>query len=300
MLSADAARPSRSRVTALFDYLALTKPRIMSLLLLTTFGGMVLANRGIPAVSLVTAVMIGGALASGGASALNHWLERDTDPLMGRTRGRPVASGRVSPRSAFTFGIVLNLLSFGVLATWANFLAATLAMAGTVFYVLIYTYWLKRTTTQNIVIGGAAGAIPPLVGWAAVTGTLDLPAWYLFAVVFFWTPPHFWALAIILKEQYRAAGIPMLPVVAGITATKAQILLYSFSVVALTVLLWISTDALGQVYLAGALSLGAILIVLAGRLAITGARNAAVDLYVYSLLYLALLFVFVSVDSAVA
>ncbi|MBI2965259.1 MAG: protoheme IX farnesyltransferase [Chloroflexi bacterium] len=300
MLTADAARPSRAGVAVLFDYVALTKPRIMSLLLLTTFGAMMLANRGVPPVALIAAVMIGGAMASGGASALNHWLERDTDPLMGRTRGRPVASGRVSSRSAFAFGITLNLLSFAVLATWANFFAAALAMTGTLFYVLIYTYWLKRTTTQNIVIGGAAGAIPPLVGWAAVTGALDLPAWYLFAIVFFWTPPHFWALAIILKDQYRAAGIPMLPVVAGISATKVQILLYSCSVVALTVLLWISTDALGQVYLAGALSLGAILMALAGRLAVTGARNAAVDLYVYSLLYLALLFVFVSVDSAVA
>lgn len=299
MLSANVAHSSRSGLATVFDYIALTKPRIMSLLLLTTFGGMTLASRGLPEGSLVAAVMIGGALASGGASALNHWLERDTDPLMGRTRGRPVASGRVPPRSAFAFGIVLNLLSFAILATWANILAAALAMAGTVFYVVVYTHWLKRSTPQNIVIGGAAGAIPPLVGWASVTGGLALPAWFLFAIVFFWTPPHFWALAIILKDQYRAAGIPMLPVVAGVSATRVQILLYSFSVVALTVLLWTSTDALGQVYLAGALALGGILIALAGRLAINGARNAAVDLYVYSLIYLAALMVFVAVDSGI-
>jgi protoheme IX farnesyltransferase len=270
----------------------------MSLLLLTTFGGMTLAERGMPAGSLIAAVMIGGALASGGASALNHWLERDTDPLMGRTRGRPVASGRVTPRSAFVFGIVLNLLAFAVFFAFANILAAALAMAGTLFYVIVYTLWLKRTTSQNIVIGGAAGAIPPLVGWASVTGGLALPAWYLFAIVFFWTPPHFWALAIILKDQYRAAGIPMLPVVAGVSATRIQILLYSFTLVALTALLWISSEALGQIYLAGALALGGILLGLAVRLATSGARNAAVDLYVYSLLYLAALMVFVVVDSS--
>ena len=281
------------------DYVTLTKPRVMSLLLVTTFGGMALAYRGVPPGVLIAAVMVGGALASGGAGALNHWLERDTDPLMGRTQSRPVASGRISATSAFVFGVVLNLLAFAVLMTWANILAASLAMAGTVFYVLVYTYWLKRSTAQNIVIGGAAGAVPPLVGWASVTGGLALPAWYLFVIVFFWTPPHFWALAILLKDQYQAARIPMLPVVAGLSATRIQVLLYSFTVAALSILLWVSTDALGRVYLAGAIALGGVFVALAARLTITGTRSAAVDLYVYSLLYLAALVVFVVIDSGI-
>lgn len=282
------------------DYVTLTKPRIMSLLLLTTYGAMVLAYEGPPPAVLTIATMVGGALASGGASALNHWIERETDPLMGRTRGRPVATGRIAPTSAFAFGIALNVLAFATLTLWANLLAAALAIAGTLFYVIVYTLWLKRSTTHNIVIGGAAGAIPPLVGWAAVTGSLALPAWYLFALVFFWTPPHFWALAIILKEQYTAARIPMLPVVAGVLATRIQILLYSFTLVALSALLWISTPALGVIYLAGALSTGSVFLTLAARLMFDDSRQAALDLYLYSLLYLALLFAFISVDASIA
>ncbi|MBI4218582.1 MAG: protoheme IX farnesyltransferase [Chloroflexi bacterium] len=301
MLEARAERSSRaSLLYTLNDYLTLTKPRIMALLLLTTFGAMALAYRGIPPAPLLAAVMIGGALASGGASALNHCLERDTDPLMGRTRNRPVASGRVSPRAAFAYGVGLNVLAFIVLGLWANILTAGLAMAGTLFYVIVYTLWLKRTTPQNIVIGGAAGAIPPLVGWASITGTVDLPAWYLFAIVFFWTPPHFWALAIMLKDQYRAAGIPMLPVVMGLSATRVQILLYTFTVVALSVLLWITSEALGAVYLAGALTFGSVLIYLAARLVAFESKGAALDLYLYSLLYLALLFVVVAVDASIS
>jgi len=283
---------------AIRDYVTLTKPRIMSLLLLTTYGAMVLAYGGPPPAVLTVAAMVGGALASGGASALNHWIERKSDPLMGRTRGRPVASGRIAPASAFTFGLVLTVLAFATLVLWANLLAALLAMAGTLSYVLVYTLWLKRSTTHNIVIGGAAGAIPPLVGWAAVTGSLALPAWYLFALVFFWTPPHFWALAIILKDQYTAARIPMLPVVAGVSATRVQILLYTFTVVALSVLLWISTPALGVLYLAGALSTGSVFLALAARMMIDSSRQAALDLYLYSLLYLGLLFTFVAVDAS--
>ncbi|MDE2801498.1 MAG: heme o synthase, partial [Chloroflexota bacterium] len=172
------------------DYVALTKPRVMSLLLVTAFGGMVLAAEGLPGAGLIATVILGGALASGGASALNHWLDRDIDQKMERTSTRPVASERVSGRQALVFGLVLNVLAFALLWWGANLLAALLAMAGSVFYVLVYTKWLKRSTAQNIVVGGAAGAVPPLVGWAAVTGGLTLPAFYLFAIIFFWTPPH--------------------------------------------------------------------------------------------------------------
>ncbi len=212
--------------TLLRDYVALTKPRIIVLLLVTALGGMFLASQGAPEASLILLVLGGGALASGGANAMNHALERDIDGRMDRTRGRPVATGRIDANQALAFGIALNLLAFTLLSTMVNPLSAALTLSATLFYVLVYTKILKRTTPQNIVIGGAAGAIPPMVGWTAVTGQIDLPALYLFAIIFFWTPPHFWALSLILKDDYARAGVPMLPVVAGVDKTKTSILLY--------------------------------------------------------------------------
>ena len=284
--------------TVISDYVALTKPRVMSLLLVTAFGGMVLAAEGLPGAGLIATVILGGALASGGASALNHWLDRDIDRLMARTATRPVASERMSGRQALVFGLILNVLAFALLWWGANLLAASLAMGGSVFYVLVYTKWLKRTTTQNIVIGGAAGAVPPLVGWAAVTGGLDLPAFYLFAIIFFWTPPHFWALALLIRRDYAEAGVPMLPVVAGEESTRRHILLYTLALMMLTVLLYLATDSLGLVYLTSAIVLGLGFVVYALRLFRQHGPRAAAPIYRYSLLYLALLFAVIMVDGA--
>ena len=284
--------------TVVADYVALTKPRVMSLLLVTAFGGMVLAAEGLPGAGLIATVILGGALASGGASSLNHWLDRDIDRLMARTSTRPVASERVSGRQALVFGLILNVLAFALLWWGANLLAASLAMAGSVFYVVVYTKWLKRTTTQNIVIGGAAGAVPPLVGWAAVTGGLALPAFYLFAIIFFWTPPHFWALALLIRRDYAAAGVPMLPVVAGEESTRRHILLYTLALMMLTVLLYLATDSLGLVYLISAIVLGLGFVAYALRLFRQTGPRAAAPIYRYSLLYLALLFAVIMGDGA--
>ena len=292
------AAPGSTLRAVIGDYVALTKPRVMSLLLVTAFGGMVLAAEGLPGAGLIATVIIGGALASGGASALNHWLDRDIDRKMGRTASRPVASERVSGRQALVFGLVLNVLAFALLLWGANLLAASLAMAGSVFYVLVYTKWLKRTTTQNIVVGGAAGAVPPLVGWAAVTGGLTLPAFYLFAIIFFWTPPHFWALALLIRRDYAEAGVPMLPVVAGEASTRRHILLYTLALMMLTVLLYLATDSLGPVYLVSAIVLGLGFIAYAVRLLRQTGERAAAPIYRYSLLYLALLFAVIMGDGA--
>ena len=235
------------------DYVTLTKPRIMSLLLLTGICGMFVGAQGVPPLGDLAAMTVGLALACGGASALNHVLDRDIDSLMGeRTRARPVTSGRVPLAYALEFGLALSAFSYVLLAGVVNVLTATLALVGNLFYVLVYTRWLKRSTPQNIVIGGAAGAVPPLVGWAAATGNLTVPALLLFAIVFFWTPPHFWALALLIKRDYAAAGIPMLPVVRGERETVRQIVLYSFVLVAVTVVpfLW---GTVGLVYLIAAL-----------------------------------------------
>ena len=281
------------------DYVALTKPRIMLLLLVSALAGLVLASRGVPGPGLTMTLLAGGALASGGASALNHWYEEDLDRKMGRTKRRPVAAGRVQPRHALYFGLVLNALAFAVLAAGANFLAAGLAMAGTLVYFFVYTVWLKRTTPQNIVIGGAAGAIPPLVGWAAATGTVGLPAWYLFAIIFFWTPPHFWALALVIREDYARAGVPMLPVVEGDERTRVQIFLYSMLLAALAVLFVAADAALGLIYGVGAAVLSAGFIYFALRLLRDGTKPRAWALYRYSLIYLAALFVLVMVDGSI-
>jgi protoheme IX farnesyltransferase len=284
---------------SLRDYVALTKPRIMSLLLVTGFCGMIAGARGWPGTATAVSAMAGLALACGGASALNHVLDRDIDPLMGeRTKSRPVASGRVEPSRALEFGLALSAFSFVLLASTVNVLTAVLALVGNLFYVLVYTRWLKRSTPQNIVIGGAAGAVPPLVGWSAATGNVTVGALLLFVIVFVWTPPHFWALALLIKDNYRAAGVPMLPVVRGERETARQIVLYSAALVAVTLLPWAWGSA-GLLYLASALALGAVFVWLAERLRREITPRRAVLLFHYSLLYLALLFVALAVDPVV-
>jgi protoheme IX farnesyltransferase len=270
----------------------------MTLLLLTAAGGMVVGAQGLPPLGLFLATMGGLALACGGASAMNHVLDRDIDVHMTRTDRRPVATGRVAPERALEFGLALSALSFVVLTSFVNVLAALLAVFGNLFYVVVYTRWLKRTTPQNIVIGGAAGAIPPLVGWAAATGDLTIPALFLFLIVFVWTPPHFWALALLIKRDYEAARVPMLPVVRGERETARQILLYSLLLVGVTVLPF-AWHAVGLVYLGSALALGAVFIGLALALQRHTDRAHARRLFSYSLLYLALLFVVMAVDPIV-
>ena len=271
------------------DYVALTKPRIMTLLLLTGAGG-------VPALDTLFVAMLGLALACGGASALNHVLDADIDQVMGRrTARRPVAAGRVPPSRALEFGVTLSALSFVLLASFVNVLTAVLALVGNLFYVLVYTRWLKRATPQNIVIGGAAGAVPPLVGYAAATGDVTVAALLLFAIVFFWTPPHFWALALLIKDSYAAARVPMLPVVRGERETTRQIVLYSFVLVAISVLPFV-WGTLGFAYLAAALALGGYFVLLAWRLRAETTPARASVLFHYSLLYLALLFVAMAVD----
>jgi heme o synthase len=282
------------------DYLTLTKPRIMSLLLLTGLCGMIVGAGGLPPLWLVAVTMVGLGLACGGASALNHVLDADIDRLMGkRTRSRPVAAGRVPAPYALEFGLALLALSFVLLAALVNPLTAHLALAGGLFYVLVYTRFLKRSTPQNIVIGGAAGAVPPLVGWAAATGDLTLPALVLFTVVFLWTPPHFWALALLIKRDYAAAGVPMLPVVRGEDETARQIVLYTVALVAFTLApaLW---GMFGLVYLVAAAVLGATFLALAWLLRRERTPARAGLLFHYSLLYLALLFVAMALDAVVA
>ena len=291
---AGAFRGAGAPLASTRDYLTLTKPRIMTLLLLTGAAGMFVGAQGVPPLSVFGVTMLGLALACGGASALNHVLDRDIDVLMGsRTERRPVASGRVTPAQALEFGVVLSAASFALLASAVNVLTAVLALVGNLFYVLVYTRWLKRSTPQNIVIGGAAGAVPPLVGYAAATGSLALPALWLFLIVFLWTPPHFWALALMIKSAYAAAGVPMLPVVRGDRETARQIVLYSLAMVAFTVVVGIW---LGSLYTIAAVVLGAVFVALAVLLRRDLSRARAQVLFHYSLLYLALLFTAAALD----
>jgi heme o synthase len=289
-------RPASADVVR--DYLTLTKPRIMSLLVLTSVCAMVAAAGGSPAPVALVALVVGGALACGGASALNHVLDRDIDRLMGpRTASRPVASGRIAPRHAVAFALTLSLLSFVILTVFCNLLTAVLAVSGGAFYVVVYTLWLKRTTPQNIVIGGAAGAIPPLAGWAAANGRLGLGALFLFLIVLLWTPPHFWALALLLAPQYSAARVPMLPVVRGSEATARQVLLYTFALVAVS-LAPALLGTFGGLYLVGAIALDSVLCWLAWRLWREPTAARASVLFHYTLVYLALLFVTVAIAAA--
>ena len=286
-------------VEAIRDASTLTKPRIMSLLVLTAVCAMIAGAGGAPSLVPLMALLVGGALACGGASALNHVLDRDIDRLMGpRTASRPVAAGRITPRRAVSFAVVLSVLSFAVLAVFANPLAAVLALSGGAFYVVVYTLLLKRTTAQNIVIGGAAGAFPPLAGWAAAHGRLALGAVFLFVIVLLWTPPHFWALAVLLAPGYKAAGVPMMPVVRGAGPTALRVLVYTLVLVAVT-LLPVASGTFGLVYLAVAVPLGAIFCVLAWRLWRKSTPARAAVTFHYSLLYLALLFVAVALDAVV-
>ena len=294
---------SRSIVRA---YVALTKPSIISLLVFTALGGMVVAMGSgdalnplpLPYPLLIAVVLGGGALAAAGANALNHYLDRDIDQMMRRTASRPVASGFVEPTRAMWFGIGLNVAAFAILWLLVNPLSAVLTLSATLFYVFVYTMWLKRSTPQNIVIGGAAGSIPPAVGWVAVTGSLDWPALFMFLIVFFWTPPHFWALSLLLKDDYAEAGVPMLPVVSGVAETKRSILLYTFVLTGITAAAAL-THAFGWVYLIGALALGAGFIYYAFRLKRRRGIEGAKAAYLFSLAYLGLLFAVMMADSFV-
>jgi heme o synthase len=299
LTAAGTFRRSESDAGSLRDYVTLTKPRIMSLLLLTGGAGLFVGAEGAPRVWPALLTMAGLALACGGASALNHYLDRDIDKLMGsRTQARPVASGRVPAERALEFGLALSAFSFVLLDALVNLPTALLALGGNLFYVLVYTLWLKRSTVQNIVIGGAAGAIPPLVGYAGASGRLGWGALVMFAIVFVWTPPHFWALALMIKEHYAAANVPMLPVVKGEQETARQIVRYTAILVAVT-LAPVAFGVFGLVYGIAAALLGALFAWYAIELRRTLERRIAVRLFHYSLLYLALLFVAMAIDTLV-
>ena len=278
------------------DYIALLKPRIILLLVVTELSAMFVAARGWPSPGVLVGSLLGGAMAAGGAGAVNCWFDRDIDKLMPRTRRRAIAAGRISPAAGLVFGVAVGLGGVVLVGLSSNRLAAALALAGGLVYVFVYTMWLKRSTAQNIVIGGAAGAFPPLVGWAAVTGSLSPLAWALFLIVFFWTPPHFWALALLLSRQYSAAKVPMLPVVAGERRTRLSILFYSVLMLGVSAIpiVW-----LGPIYAVACIALGAVFLWLAGRA--SGRRDgaSAMALFHYSLAYLALLFAAAAVAASV-
>ncbi|MEZ5077463.1 MAG: heme o synthase [Solirubrobacterales bacterium] len=289
--------PQRPAVPAVLrDYLTLTKPKVQSLLLFTTVTTMYAA--GDPSPGLILLTCLGGSLSAGGAGAINHALDRDIDRTMARTADRPVAAGRISPTAAILFGGLLGTASFLLLALTVNPLAAALSLTGFVGYVVVYTQWLKRRTWQNIVWGGAAGAVPPLVAWAAVTDGLSGMAFYLFAIVFFWTPPHFWALSLLMKDEYEQAGVPMLPVVRGEAETRRQIMLYTVLLYAVTQLPFCA-GGLGIAYLVPSMLLGAVFIYFSYRLLRVGDRRWALRTYLYSLAYLALLFLSVAIAAHV-
>jgi protoheme IX farnesyltransferase len=291
-----AALPRRltvgSRVAA---YVALTKPRIIELLLITTLPTMIVAQRGLPPVWLMLATLLGGALAAGGANAINMVVDRDIDRLMHRTRNRPLVTGAVTPRNALIFAVTLEVVAFAELWGWVNLLAAVLAASATLFYVFVYTLWLKRTSSQNIVVGGAAGAVPVLVGWAAVTDSLAWTPLVLFAIIFVWTPPHFWALAVKYKDDYQAASVPMLPAVATFERTAREILFYSVLLMGVSLVL-AAVASLGVIYIVSASVLGVVFIALALRLWKRATPKAAMQLFSYSITYLTLLFVLMAVD----
>jgi heme o synthase len=288
----------QSRVMAVIsDYVALTKPGIMALLLVTTLGAMLIADTGAPSFGLVLLTMIGGVLTAGGANVLNCFIDRDIDARMPRTRKRATANGRISPRAALTFGIALTAGGFLLLGLWVNWVAAFLALAGNFYYVFIYTLWLKRSTPHNIVIGGAAGAVPPLVGWAAVTGSLAAPAWILFAIIFYWTPPHFWALALLKQGEYGRVGVPMLPVVSGEMETRRQIFMYTIMLAAVSLLL--VPFGMGWIYLLGALVLGGWFLKLAWQLLTDPSKALARKTFFYSIWYVAGLFAVMVTDQII-
>ena len=290
--------PVRSLRTRIGAYVALTKPRIIELLLVTTVPTMIVAERGLPSPWLVAATVVGGTAAAGGANAMNMVADRDIDKVMKRTRHRPLATGAVTPRAALTFAIALEVAAFALLWGTVNLLSAVLAVSACLFYVFVYTLWLKRTSTSNIVIGGAAGAVPVLVGWAAVTGTLDWAPVVLFAVIFYWTPPHFWALAIRCRDDYERADVPMLPVVASLRATAVRILLYTLLLWGLTVL-FAPVAGMGHIYVAAALVLGGIFTWYAVRLLREATPGAAMRVFTWSISYITLLFGAMALDQLV-
>jgi protoheme IX farnesyltransferase len=286
------AVPGARQVVA--DYVTLTKPKVQLLLLLTTITTMYVA--GDPSLGLVALTVIGGSLSAGGAAAFNHFYDRDIDAAMGRTSTRPVPAGRISPRAALVYAFALQAASFALLAGAVNVLSACLALAGFIWYAGVYTVWLKRRSPQNIVIGGAAGAVPPLVGWAAVTGGVAPTALYLFAIVFYWTPPHFWALSLLMKNEYARVGVPMMPVVHGEAETRRQIVLYTLLLTALT-LIPVVFGFFGAIYAVVAAGLGAAFITLALRLQRRADRASALRSYLFSLGYLAVLFAAMVLDA---
>jgi protoheme IX farnesyltransferase len=298
-MAGDGTDGPRTAPTLMRDLVTLTKPRIISLLLVTTIAPMFITDAGLPSFRLVLLVLVGGYLMAGGANAINMWFDRDIDTRMARTKLRPIPAGRLSPGAGLAFGVGLGILAIFIFYRYVNPLSAWLALSGLLFYVLIYTMWLKRTTTQNIVVGGAAGAFPPLVGWAAMTGRIDLAAIYLFAIIFYWTPPHFWALALIKQREYANAGVPMMPVVRGERRTKMEMLLYTLFLLPLT-LMPSFFGALGLVYLIAAFLLGMRLLWYCVQLLReTGVTPTAWRMYKYSLLYLFLLFLAMGVDRLV-
>lgn len=287
--------PLRARVAG---YVALTKPRIIELLLVTTVPTMFVAEQGVPSVWLMVATVLGGTFAAAGANATNMVVDADIDALMERTKDRPLVTGVVSPRNALVFAITLEVVAFAWLVAFVNLLSAVLAVSATLFYVFVYTLWLKRTSTQNIVIGGAAGAVPVLVGWSAVTNSLGWAPIVLFLVIFYWTPPHFWALAIRYRDDYAKAEVPMLPVVASLETTARRILFYTVILVALT-LVFAPVAGMGAIYLASALALGAVFTALALSLKRDPSEGTAMRLFTYSITYITLLFGAIVVDVVV-
>jgi protoheme IX farnesyltransferase len=288
-----------SRIGAtLWSYVQLTKPRVIELLLVTTLPAMILAEDGFPPILLVVEVLVGGALAAGGANTINCWIERDRDQVMRRTAHRPLPMGTIAPERALVFGLVLEALAFALLWRRVNLLSALLAVGAMLFYVFVYTIWLKPRSPQNIVIGGAAGAVPVLVGWSAVTGTVEAPAWVLFSIVFLWTPPHFWALALRYREDYAAAGIPMLPVVKGERVAVREIIVYSVLVFAATLALPFVSDV-GVIYTVAAVALGIAFVVQAVRLSRSTSPERAIRFFMFSNTYLAALFAAVALDTLV-
>lgn len=287
-----ARTPARSRAAA---YVALTKPRIIELLLVTTVPTMIVAERGLPSLWLMTTTVVGGTLAAGGANAINMYVDRDIDRIMERTRNRPLVTGEIRPRPALVFAIALEVLAFGLLWATVNLLSAVLAISATLFYVFVYTLWLKRTSTRNIVIGGAAGAVPVLVGWSAVTGSLSWAPLVLFGVIFYWTPPHFWALAIRYRDEYAAADVPMLPAVASLRSTAVRILGYTLVLWALSVL-FAPVAGMGLLYIAGAVLLGGVFTILAVQLLRCSTPQMAMRLFGFSITYITLLFGVMALD----
>jgi len=281
------------------DFLILTKPVIVLLLLVTTFAGMVAGGKAWPSLSLTFFTLLGGALAAGGSGAINQYIDRDLDKNMQRTAKRPLAAGRMTPAEGLSFGLALSIFSFYIMAAYVNFLAALLSLAGIFYYVVLYSILLKKATVQNIVIGGGAGAIPPLVGWAAATGGLDIPALILFLIIFMWTPPHFWALAIVRRKDYERAGVPMLPVIRGEAEARKQVFIYTIELVAVTFLLPLFNYT-GLVYFLSALALGLLLLYFAWRVLRSEGNKVAWLMYRYSSMYLMFLFVALMADALLA